>query len=146
MTPSLAQQTLAKLKALLPRWYAARESAGIDILHALRGEEGDDFGGLFAMVELLLASERERERLAKQVQNDSVTIVSLIEINAADGAKLASLERGSGDVVEALTSAAAWLDRWAVHVGFCRGGDCCECGLTAVRSEASLALPKDGKP
>ena len=60
MTPSLAQQTIAKLEPLRPRWYAAKESVGIDILHALQGEEGDDFGGLFA---LLQASEGERERL-----------------------------------------------------------------------------------
>lgn len=46
---------------------------------------------------------------------------------------------------EALESAAAWLGRWASHVGPCRGGNECTCGLTAIRAEVEIALtPPDG--
>jgi hypothetical protein len=41
---------------------------------------------------------------------------------------------------DALNVAASWLERWAVHVGRCRGDHLCECGLTNARYEASLAL------
>lgn len=35
----------------------------------------------------------------------------------------------------ALATAEAWLDRWAAHVGSCKGGEKCTCGLTAVLHE-----------
>jgi hypothetical protein len=44
------------------------------------------------------------------------------------------------DPIQALKSANAWLERWAVHVGNCRGGLACTCGLTLVRYEAERAL------
>ena len=50
------------------------------------------------------------------------------------------------DMEEALRSAAAWLDRWAVHVGACAGGDRCTCGLTAIRSEVASAIPVETDP
>jgi hypothetical protein len=40
----------------------------------------------------------------------------------------------------ALSGAEAWLDRWAQHVGVCRGGDLCTCGMSAIRFEARAAL------
>jgi len=46
----------------------------------------------------------------------------------------------SEELREALQSAEAWLNRWAKHVGTCRGYDLCTCGLTAIRAEASKAL------
>jgi hypothetical protein len=49
---------------------------------------------------------------------------------------LARLER----LEEAFSGPAAWLDRWAQHVGNCKGGDVCTCGLTFVRTEAAAAL------
>lgn len=42
---------------------------------------------------------------------------------------------------DALLNAQAWLDRWAVHVGNCRGATgLCTCGLHLARSEVSYAL------
>jgi hypothetical protein len=43
--------------------------------------------------------EREVERLKAQVEHDSVTIISLVEINAADGAKLSALEEAAQAVI-----------------------------------------------
>jgi hypothetical protein len=42
-------------------------------------------------------------------------------------------------VEEVLASAEAWLTRWASHVGGCRGGGFCTCGLTAIRFEVASA-------
>lgn len=41
---------------------------------------------------------------------------------------------------EALRAADAWLECWASHVGACRGGGLCECGLTAIQYETRGAL------
>ena len=41
---------------------------------------------------------------------------------------------------EAFSGPAAWLDSWAQHVGNCKGGYVCTCGLTLARTEASRAL------
>lgn len=40
----------------------------------------------------------------------------------------------------AVDAAISWLDRWAQHVGDCKGGDECTCGLTAVRHELDIAF------
>lgn len=40
----------------------------------------------------------------------------------------------------ALKSVGAWLKRWAAHVGGCKGGSLCECGLTRMKYEVSAAL------
>lgn len=34
----------------------------------------------------------------------------------------------------------AWLDRWATHVGRCRGGYACTCGLERARHDVRAAL------
>ena len=39
------------------------------------------------------------------------------------------------EMMQALKTADAWLERWAQHVGSCRGGSYCTCGLTRVRYE-----------
>lgn len=39
----------------------------------------------------------------------------------------------------AAESANSWLSRWAEHVGKCKGGNMCECGLTAIKYETSSA-------
>lgn len=44
------------------------------------------------------------------------------------------------DVLQALESASAWLERWARHVGSCAGGEQCTCGLTAIRAETEAAI------
>jgi len=46
-------------------------------------------------------------------------------------------------VTGALRTAQAWLARWAVHVGGCRGGNLCTCGLTRAQWEAEAALDQD---
>ena len=45
---------------------------------------------------------------------------------------------------EAFSGPAAWLDRWAQHVGNCKGGHVCTCGLTLARTEARTALKETG--
>ena len=45
--------------------------------------------------------------------------------------------------IDALKAADAWLERWAVHVGNCRGGELCECGLTRIRYEIALAIEQN---
>lgn len=40
----------------------------------------------------------------------------------------------------ALRTADSWLERWAEHVGSCRGGELCTCGLTRVRYEVTEAI------
>lgn len=44
------------------------------------------------------------------------------------------------DLLNALKSANAWLERWASHVGNCAGGESCSCGLSAVRFEAEVMI------
>lgn len=51
----------------------------------------------------------------------------------------AELDRVRG----ALSGPAAWLERWASHVGSCKGGDQCMCGLTLAQTEARQALSPD---
>jgi hypothetical protein len=41
---------------------------------------------------------------------------------------------------EALRFAHSWLGYWATHIGNCRGGQVCTCGLTRVRYDARAAL------
>lgn len=53
--------------------------------------------------------------------------------NAAKDARIAVLE-------EALRIADSWLERWAQHVGNCRGDITCTCGLTRVRYDVISAL------
>lgn len=50
------------------------------------------------------------------------------------------MDKQNKDERHALQSAAAWLERWAVHVGSCYGGAQCTCGLTFVRHEIECAL------
>jgi hypothetical protein len=55
-------------------------------------------------------------------------------------AEAASLAAENERLTAALDGAEAWLDRWAQHVGVCRGGDLCTCGLSFIRLEARAAL------
>ena len=41
---------------------------------------------------------------------------------------------------EALEAAKSWIERWASHVGNCRGGNECTCGRTAILAECAAAL------
>jgi hypothetical protein len=41
---------------------------------------------------------------------------------------------------EKVEGPASWLNRWAAHVGGCRGGDVCTCGLTMARFEIDQCL------
>lgn len=54
-------------------------------------------------------------------------------------AMVAELDGALAKARDALLTADSWLERWAQHVGNCRGGDRCECGLTLVRWEVSHA-------
>lgn len=54
--------------------------------------------------------------------------------------KLDLEEKSNALLCSALSSSAAWLERWAQHVGNCEGGRHCTCGLTAVSYDASAAL------
>lgn len=46
----------------------------------------------------------------------------------------------------ALEAAAAWLERWAAHVGNCRGGAECTCGLTAIRRDVQARCLSRASP
>lgn len=52
----------------------------------------------------------------------------------------ADTHRAAEGVVEALRSITAWLYSWGQHVGSCRGGGVCTCGLTAMREQGAVAL------
>lgn len=41
---------------------------------------------------------------------------------------------------DALKASQSWLERWAEHVGNCRGGVHCTCGLTAIRFDVAEAI------
>jgi len=41
---------------------------------------------------------------------------------------------------EAIAGPAAWLNRWAAHVGNCKGGTECTCGLWLAQFEMEKAL------
>ena len=61
-------------------------------------------------------------------------------ITAANPKAILSLISQYRRMEEALKAADAWLERWASHVGACRGGGLCECGLTAIQYETRGAL------
>jgi hypothetical protein len=42
-------------------------------------------------------------------------------------------------LAEAIAGPEAWLDSWAQHVGKCKGGYVCTCGLVLARTELSQA-------
>ena len=77
--------------------------------------------------------------------------------NLSTGLSLTAWNKISNDILEAATllraldealerqretfsGPAAWLDSWAQHVGNCKGGYVCTCGLTLARTEAAAAL------
>jgi hypothetical protein len=66
---------------------------------------------------------------------DRATLLRALDAMAEESARLK----------EAFFGPAAWLDRWAQHVGNCKGGDVCTCGLTFVRTEARAALKEPGQ-
>ncbi|MBK5958053.1 hypothetical protein CCR97_07960 [Rhodoplanes elegans] len=45
--------------------------------------------------------------------------------------------RDLAEAAEALEACEGWIARWSAHVGFCRGGNTCTCGRTAVLHTAS---------
>lgn len=51
-------------------------------------------------------------------------------------------------MLEALGIGESWLDRWAQHVGSCKGGDICTCGLTRVKYDlrAAIAAAEQSSP
>lgn len=55
-------------------------------------------------------------------------------------AKLELIPENVERVKDGLACAGAWLERWAVHVGNCRGDNLCTCGLTRVRYDATAAI------
>jgi len=55
-------------------------------------------------------------------------------------ARIAALEAENARKDEALRFAHSWLGYWATHIGNCRGGQVCTCGLTRVRYDARAAL------
>ena len=50
------------------------------------------------------------------------------------------LEADNARLREAMKGPLAWLERWAVHVGNCKGDSACTCGLTFVQHELCAAL------
>lgn len=63
-----------------------------------------------------------------------------------DDERAAQQQTLRADLRDALSAAHAWLGRWAVHAGNCRGGASCTCGLLAITTEAEIALVRDTPP
>ena len=59
-------------------------------------------------------------------------------VEAADA--IEKLEADNARLREAMKGPLAWLERWAVHVGNCKGDSACTCGLTFVQHELRAAL------
>ena len=76
-----------------------------------------------------------RDRKHDSAHADRATLLRALDAMAEENARLK----------EAFFGPAAWLDRWAQHVGNCKGGDVCTCGLTFVRTEAHAALKEPGQ-
>jgi hypothetical protein len=55
-------------------------------------------------------------------------------------AKLDAAEAKLAKAVETASGPSAWLDDWAIHVGRCRGGARCSCGLSLAQHEARTTL------
>jgi hypothetical protein len=66
---------------------------------------------------------------------DSSRVDPLLSALEAAGVRLVPVE----ELEDLLAGPAAWLDRWAEHVGTCWGGDQCACGLTLARHELAGA-------
>jgi len=65
-------------------------------------------------------------------------------VGQGSGSSLRDTHRDAeGTIVDALKSARAWLYSWGEHVGSCRGGGVCTCGLTAIRAQAAVALEEN---
>jgi hypothetical protein len=66
--------------------------------------------------------------------------VAMLEMSEPDNlnriAKALDLYEGV-EAVRFAAGPAAWLDRWAVHVGNCEGDHYCTCGLAVARYEAA---------
>ncbi len=71
------------------------------------------------------------------------------EFNLSEGEATDLLRRREAALPEearnALRAAESWLERWADHVGRCRGGEQCTCGLTAVQYDIRAALKTQGE-
>ena len=74
----------------------------------------------------------------RSLYGDAVAALSAIE---AAGVRLVPVE----ELEDLLAGPAAWLDSWAQHVGNCKGGYVCTCGLTLARTEARAALKETGQ-
>lgn len=70
----------------------------------------------------------------------SAADAALTALEAA-GVRLVPVE----ELEDLLAGPAAWLDSWAQHVGNCKGGYVCTCGLTLARTEARAALKETGQ-
>lgn len=58
----------------------------------------------------------------------------------------ARLIAAAPELMEALRSCEAWIDRWTSHVGNCKGGNECSCGRSAISHEARAAIAKATEP
>ena len=54
--------------------------------------------------------------------------------------KVKELEAENARLRDAIKGPAAWLDRWAVHVGSCETEPFCSCGLLFAQHELRQAL------
>lgn len=67
-------------------------------------------------------------------------LVGIPELPGVAAPSAAIPEQALPMMMDALKSASSWLERWAKHVGNCRGDAYCTCGLVAIRSEVEIAL------
>lgn len=90
--------------------------------------------------EQVAALNDENQRLRNALGVSETWSRTVLEAQARDVGEITRLCAEVRRMRAALSGAEAWLDRWAQHVGACRGSDRCICGLTAMRFEARAAL------
>ena len=77
----------------------------------------------------LIESARRVEEMREELDKEQVS-------HLKTRAKLTGIREAS----ELIAGPVAWLDSWAKHVGDCKGGYNCTCGLVLARQEALGAL------
>lgn len=87
---------------------------------------------------MLLAMSEHHSGNAEEARRIVEAQITALE---AAGVRLVPVE----ELEDLLAGPAAWLDSWAQHVGNCKGGYVCTCGLTLARTEARAALKETGQ-
>jgi hypothetical protein len=102
---------------------------------------------LLAFVDRLTAElgKAEEELSTWQSVFPDIAPASVLPDRSKLEAELLAMAEENARLREAFSGPSAWLDSWAQHVGNCKGGYVCTCGLTLARTEAAAALKEPGQ-